>query len=103
MNAYQDQIIKPEIKVSNNVFKIILPNTNAQCELREELQYYTEPEDEETQILKMLITEKRIQRKQVQEKLGISQTTSGRILKQMVEKGLIVQRGRGKNTYYVKF
>ena len=49
MNAYQDQFIKPEIKVSNNVFKIILPNTNAQAELREELQYHThiQPEDEE--------------------------------------------------------
>ena len=37
------------------------------------------------------------------ERLGISQTTSGRILKQMVKKGLIMQRGRGKNTYYEKF
>ena len=88
MNAYQDQFIKPEIKVSNNVFKIILPNTNAQAELREELQYHThiQPEDEETQIMQMIDQEKRIQRKQVQERLGISQTTSGRILKQMVKK-----------------
>ena len=93
-----------EIKVSNNVFKIILPNTNAQAELREELQYHThiQPEDEETQIMQMIDQEKRIQRKQVQERLGISQTTSGRILKQMVKKGLIMQRGRGKNTCYVK-
>ena len=104
MNAYQDQFIKPEIKVSNNVFKIILPNTNAQAELREELQYHThiQPEDEETQIMQMIDQEKRIQRKQVQERLGISQTTSGRILKQMVKKGLIMQRDRGKNTCYVK-
>lgn len=88
MNAYQDQFIKPEIKVSNNVFKIILPNTNAQAELREELQYHThiQPEDEETQIMQMIDQEKRIQRKQVQERLGISQTTSGRILKQMVKR-----------------
>ena len=64
MNAYQDQFIKPEIKVSNNVFKIILPNTNAQAELREELQYHThiQPEDEETQIMQMIDQEKRIQR-----------------------------------------
>lgn len=60
MNAYQDQFIKPEIKVSNNVFKIILPNTNAQAELREELQYHThiQPEDEETQIMQMIDQEK---------------------------------------------
>ncbi|MBU5282558.1 winged helix-turn-helix domain-containing protein, partial [Anaerostipes hadrus] len=57
---------------------------------------------EETQIMHMIDQEKRIQRKQVQEVLGISQTTSGRILKQMVEDGLIIQRGRGKNTYYMK-
>lgn len=96
------QFIKPEIKVSNNVFKIILPNTNAQAELREELQYHThiQPEDEETQIMQMIDQEKRIQRKQISG-VGISQTTSGRILKQMV-KGLIMQRGRGKNTCYVK-
>ena len=52
--------------------------------------------------MQMIDQEKRIQRKQVQEMLGISQTTSGRILKQMVEDGLIIQRGRGKNTYYTK-
>lgn len=52
--------------------------------------------------MQMINQEKRIQRKQVQEMLGISQTTSGRILKQMVEDGLIIQRGRGKNTYYIK-
>ena len=77
---------------------------DAQAELREELQYHThiQPEDEETQIMQMIDQEKRIQRKQVQERLGISQTTSGRILKQMVKKGLIMQRGRGKNTCYVK-
>mgnify|MGYP002238542836 CR=1 FL=1 len=74
-----------------------------QAELREELQYHThiQPEDEETQIMQM-IDQKKNSRKQVQERLGISQTTSGRILKQMVKKGLIMQRGRGKNTCYVK-
>ena len=100
MNSYKDQIIKPEIKVSDNVFKIILPNINAQPELKEEMPYGISSESEEQQVLHMIKKEKKIQRKQVQNKLGISQTTSGRILKQMVEKGWIIQRGRGKNTYY---
>lgn len=74
MNAYQDQFIKPEIKVSNNVFKIILPNTNAQAELREELQYHThiQPEDEETQIMQMIDQEKKNSKK----------TSSGKIRNQ---------------------
>lgn len=100
MNAYNDQMKKPEIKVSNNVFKIILPNTNMQSELREDSFYNISVVNEESQILQILQKEKRIQRKQVQDRLGISQTTSGRILREMVEKGLMIKRGKGKNTYY---
>ena len=67
-------VYKTRDQVSNNVFKIILPNTNAQAELREELQYHThiQPEDEETQIMQMIDQEKRIQRK----------TSSGKIRNQ---------------------
>jgi len=36
----------------------------------------------------------------VQETLGISQTTAGRLLKQMVDNGLLTQQGNGKNTKY---
>ena len=38
----------------------------------------------------------------IKEKLKEKEEVSGRILKQMVKKGLIMQRGRGKNTCYVK-
>lgn len=100
MNAYNDQIKKPEIKVSNNVFKIILPNTNMQSEVREDSFYNVSVIDEKSQIMQILQKEKRIQRKQIQNRLGISQTTSGRILREMVEKGQIIKRGKGKNTYY---
>lgn len=100
MNAYNDQIKKPEIKVSNNVFKIILPNTNMQSEVREYSFYNVSVIDEKSQIMQILQKEKRIQRKQIQNRLGISQTTSGRILREMVEKGQIIKRGKGKNTYY---
>lgn len=39
-------------------------------------------------------------RKDVEKALGISQTTCGRLLKQMIGKGQIVRKGRSRNTHY---
>ena len=39
-------------------------------------------------------------RKEVQEELGISQSTSGRLLKKMIGNGQIIQEGKGRNTHY---
>ena len=39
-------------------------------------------------------------RKELEKRLGISQTSCGRLLKQMVESGYIVQVGKGRNTRY---
>ena len=39
-------------------------------------------------------------RKDVEEASGLGQTAAGRLLKKMSEKGLLIQRGQGKNTSY---
>ncbi len=39
-------------------------------------------------------------RKDVEKALGIGQTTCGRLLRQMIENGQLVQEGRSKNTHY---
>ena len=39
-------------------------------------------------------------KKDVEKALGVSQTTCGQLLKQMIEKGQIIQEGRSRNTYY---
>ena len=41
-----------------------------------------------------------VTRKEIEKMLGIGQTTSGRLLKKMMENGQLVQEGRGKNTHY---
>lgn len=39
-------------------------------------------------------------KKELEKLLDISQTTSVRLLNKMVEKGLLIKQGKGKNTRY---
>jgi ATP-dependent DNA helicase RecG len=43
-----------------------------------------------------------IERKDVEAMLGLSQTPSGRLLKKMTDRGILMKRGNGKNTIYTK-
>jgi ATP-dependent DNA helicase RecG len=41
-----------------------------------------------------------VTRKEIEKLLGIGQTTSGRLLKKMMENGQLIQKGKGKTTHY---
>lgn len=97
LNAYEGSGKIPQLKTSDNAFKIILPNLNVSFE-REKRQ-----DEREVQVEKVLRLDQQqgsVTRKEVEALLGIGQTTSGRLLKRMMEEGLLIQEGRGKNTCY---
>ena len=97
--AYAGTGLEPKIETTHNAFKITLPNLNFLANsstVREQLA------DEEECILAYIATKEYIIRSEIDKLLGLSQSTSNRILKKMVEKDLIVQNGKGKNTKYVK-
>lgn len=105
MNAYADAYVQPQIKATNNAFKIILPNlhyTRKTIEVsnmvEEEVTPYMDSKDRI--IMEFLMKHKMITRKEVQELLGISQSTAGRILKTMVANGFIAQLGGSRTTRY---
>ena len=99
--CYADEAIKPEIEVSNNAFKITLPNLNFKHETEEEIKPLEEAKDERKEIILDLLRKKKtIVRKDVDEALGVSQTTASRILKEMVEENKIVIDGKGKKISY---
>ena len=117
IQAYADCSRKPQIVVSNNAFKIILPNRNSKKPVKQYPTAVHEPakpyqvsrnraasphelKPEAQTILLLAENQYAISRKDVQETLGISQTTAGRLLKQMVDNGLLTQQGNGKNTKY---
>lgn len=96
MEAYAGTGKEPEIETSDNAFKIILPNLNA-----------PEPDAappknsvEEDAVIALAKEQGIFTRKDVEKALGISQTTCGRLLRQMIGTGQIVQEGKGRNTHY---
>jgi ATP-dependent DNA helicase RecG len=100
MDAYKGTEMTPTTETSDNAFKIVLPNLNVRTEQKEpENAGYKSSTAEEKVIA---LAEKRgfVTRKEVESLLGMSQTSCGRLLKQMTENGQIVQMGKGKSTRY---
>lgn len=118
MNAYASAPVHPQITVTNNAFKITLPNINVSEEANDSAQEapdsttpITAPTDSavsmdsdsydsEKKVLHFLAAHHTITRKEAQTLLGMSQSTTGRILKEMVAHGRLVQLGTGRMTRY---
>ena len=115
MDSYYGKWKQPSIICSNNAFKIVLPNTNAGQIVKEDSVYYSVDSSSvasssvassamlpsaEEKILQVLSTQKEITRKEVQELLEVSQSTAGRILKTMVNRGQIIKLGGSLTTRY---
>lgn len=94
--CYADQAVKPIIEVSNNAFKITLPNLNYHQEMHE-----VGIKNERMKMVLSLFGKKdSIVRKDVDDLLGVSQSTSSILLREMLDDGLIVKVGRGRNLKY---
>jgi ATP-dependent DNA helicase RecG len=96
MKAYKGASRQPKIEVTNNAFKITLPNRNA------ETVPMSVQDGPEKKILAYLTTHGSMVRSEVDTLLGVSQATSSRILKRMVSDGRIYKEGSGRRTVYRK-
>ena len=95
MESYKDCIVKPKIDLSDNAFKIVLPNQNMVIPAQD-------VNDSEKVVLDLVYRKNAIGRKDVEEALAISQTMAGRIIKQLVDKAVLVSVGSGKNRKYMR-
>ena len=93
LNSYKGFAIQPEFEVTDHAFKIMLPNQNAQVE-------YAAPSTDEQRIMELAGRYGKLKRKDVEMEFKVSQTLSGRLLRLMVEKGILQTAGKGKNTVY---
>lgn len=99
-NSYAGTGKAPQIEVSDNAFKIILPNLNAHIK-SEKFDVDKKIDDiQKKLIIELSKKQGTFARKDLEGILGTSQTTCGRLLRRMVESGQIVQDGIGKNTRY---
>ena len=105
--SYAGAAVQPQIEVTNNAFKITLPNMN--CERSESTMIpenlssaviVVPKEDRVNFVLKMCREKGSVTRKEVQEALQVSQATAILLLKKMVEEGVIIKSGAGKEIRY---
>lgn len=95
--CYSDFTAKPNIELSDNAFKITLPNTNFHSAESAEFRL----NGREKRVLELFETKENIARKDVEHILGISQATAITLLREMAEKNLLEKIGKGKNLKYL--
>ena len=93
MRSYEAFASKPKIEVTDNAFKITLPNTN-------ELSLKALLSDNERAVMAMFKYKDFIARKDIETALSVSQTMAVRLLKGLLDKGEIRVVGSGKRTRY---
>jgi len=94
IRSYEKIALKPKIEVTDNAFKITLPNTN---EITEKALL----SENERSAMALFEGRDSVVRKDVEAALSVSQPMAVRILKGLVDKGEIRSVGGGKNTRYV--
>jgi ATP-dependent DNA helicase RecG len=93
-DSYKNHTVQPTIELSDNAFKITLPNTNYKIE-------NTLPLDvRERQVLNLFENKSSVTRAEVQNALGVSQATAISLLRDMLNKCLLMTEGGGKNLKY---
>jgi len=95
MKSYSGSPVKPRIEVSDNAFKVTLPNVNFRDQSETSYRY-------EAAVLSLLRDADSITRQDVEAALSVSQPMAVRILKGLVDAGKIRVIGKGKNTRYTK-
>lgn len=97
LRSYDDCAEKPEITVSDNAFKIMLPNMN-----KSKKRVSNRISSNEEMVMRLFDTQSAIQRRDVEKLLGVSQATASRLLKSLVNTEQIVKIGNTKNLRYEK-
>jgi len=93
IQSYDGFSVKPQIEVTDNAFKITLPNTNVGTKM-------STLTGKERAVLELFKDKQYIVRKDVETALPGSQALASRTLKGLVDKGEIRVIGQGKNTRY---
>ena len=102
--SYADCSVKPQFDVTDNAFKITLPNINYAGERKDVTSTVhmkvTDKSDRQEILLRLAEKQGYIVRKDVESELKVSQATAILILRDMVAKGLLLKEGSGKQQKY---
>ena len=98
-DLYKDCSLQPTIEVTQNTFKMMLPNRNKSVPA-EKKDSKAEKTEQMQVILDYIAQHGEINNEKVQEILGVKRTRAYTILKQMVDNGFVTASGRGEEKKY---
>ena len=102
--SYADCTTKPQFEVTDNAFKITLPNINYTGERKDVTVTnplkLTDKANRQEMLLRLAEKQGYIVRKDVEAELKVSQATAILLLREMIEKGLLIKEGSGKQQKY---
>lgn len=110
---YAGFTVQPKIEITNNAFKITLPNVNSLSEnldARQTSEMMSEKissenklprEEREKLIIELCRKNGSVTRREIQESFQISQATAILLVNKMVEKGTLQKTGTGKGVRYI--
>ncbi len=102
MSSYKGTPGKPEIQVSTGAFKTVLPNLNAAVIGKTSVSSQTLDKKEQV-VFKLFEKQTPLTRAEIEKALGVSTSSACRIIKRMIQNGVLSTDGNGKNAkYYLK-
>lgn len=100
--SYIGSATQPEIAVSDNAFKVILPNLEiAKTRPLQTTVPVASADAREEKVLVLLRERGHISRKDIQDAIGVSQSAAILLLRLMLTKGIIRKTGQGKSSAYM--
>lgn len=113
MKAYEGTAKKPTIEVTQNAFKITLPNINTVYEVEPAASssvmmlheavatQFGELDPDERRVLELVSNQGKVTRKDVEDLLEVSASTASRILRRLVKGNLLTPQGKARRIKYV--
>ncbi len=99
---YKNSGVNPEFLIAQNSIKVVLPKINHKTESSEQFNIFENQLNEnELKIMKYVKSTGRIIRKEPEGSLSLKKTQTVQILGGMVDKGVLLKIGAGRNTNYV--
>ena len=98
LDIYNEFNLKPEFSISDNSFKVILPNVNYKEETKDIL---IDDKTQKEKIIDYLKEYGKVKRETIDKLFNVSSARSKVILSELLKEKIIEKVGTGKNTYYV--
>lgn len=104
--CYADCVVKPQLWVTDNAFKLLLPNINFAAKqvknfpLADEIKTAAKKEERYQIVLELARKNSLVTRSMIEKALHVSTSTAVLVLKKMLQLGLLKKYGEGRNVSY---